>query len=1222
MEQHPFRILSWNVNGIRNRLIEVQQFCLENDVDVICLQETKHTDTTKLQLRGYQMFTISSVMGQSPYRGMITYIRNNIPATCEIDVSLGEDTQSQLINIHDEKGCIKIKLLNAYITDNKLDFSNLYDITNGYPCILVGDLNAIHHKLGKNKTQPYNNNGKKFISYLESECSIVNVINGPEPTHLLGNKLDYVCLLNDPGLHNCCEIVDTLTSDHYGIYSEIMLPDTARRSFAPRKRLHIPKKHEKCILSNMNSWYDNYIPLTTDGLNDDMINQLETNIENFSNPSKRRPHIGTLKRWYNSDEAVKRINKQYRKVKNKWEKTPTAQNLTIFKRMAQQVQEVKRMSRERYWTTFLETINHKTPPREVSKRVRIVQGEKSRVSLHPNPTQKCNELHEGWVQTSSYECLPLKVRGALLKRENKRKIIIQKALDKKHPSDNKPITQEELNQCLKAGKSTSPGVDGVTYNLVRFLAKINGNPVLRLFNMIWSGGGLPDMWKRAVMIPVSKPGRPGSYRPISLTSCLCKVFERIILNRLLYVIKTKISNNLYGFISGKSTQNCIHRVLSGIRKRYTIFIDIKGAFDSANPTAILAELSMMTSGSIIRIIKDYLTDRYGRVYFEGVYSKWERIELGTPQGGVLSPMLFNILMNVIGSLKLRGVVSTIYADDIVLQADSYSAVIAGLKEIENACNSLGLVISPEKTKVLHKRGKDSKIIKLQGKVIEEVTTYKYMGVTLGQCNHRNDEVTKIKQICLPRLTLLRKVAWGSVGSSIPVLKTLYISMIRSVIDYRASNLLNLSKARLQAVERIQNEAMRIILGCPKTAKIETMRYELGLMPITHRIQLIATLQITRSLNTLDDGTLKNAVFNPKGKLRSNKWLRSVRELLNFIDIKAHLDNNNYKVYDLPPWDQPTINPSFSDSTLRKCDVPVAMLQQDFYRRFDNISSELVLYTDGSLQIDGRAGAGVAVYHHNIYQESKSLSIRASNSSSTTTTELLGIAAALTVAKKDTGNVTIVSDSICALQSIVAIPPISDILCSRIRRLVFTIQKQKRSVYFIWTPSHSNIEGNDKADMLAKRGCFKDQIDYNFPLSLEVLKTNIMKKLDHIYSEYFNNLIFESNSVKNYIEITGGSRPNYVLKGICTRRKQTSYSRLRLQYKYFWEVTSNIRIENCRLCKQTNGHKLHHYILECYIIDKYRSGHENLSFHDTLHHFLDSKVFLKVKEEYPKFANSC
>lgn len=129
---------------------------------------------------------------------------------------------------------------------------------------------------------------------------------------------------------------------------------------------------------------------------------------------------------------------------------------------------------------------------------------------------------------------------------------------------------------------------------------------------MWSGMGIVcrQHGNKSLIIPILKPGRPGTYRPISLTSCLCKLFERIVLDRLLYSIKPKFSNNFYGFISGRSIQQCIDRVLSGIRKRYNVFVDLKGAFDRGNPIMILSDLLKINSGTIIRIIQDYLTCRH------------------------------------------------------------------------------------------------------------------------------------------------------------------------------------------------------------------------------------------------------------------------------------------------------------------------------------------------------------------------------------------------------------------------------------------------------------------------------------------------------------------------------------------------------------------------------------------------------------------------------------
>ncbi|MEL6989863.1 MAG: ribonuclease H family protein, partial [Bacteroidota bacterium] len=314
--------------------------------------------------------------------------------------------------------------------------------------------------------------------------------------------------------------------------------------------------------------------------------------------------------------------------------------------------------------------------------------------------------------------------------------------------------------------------------------------------------------------------------------------------------------------------------------------------------------------------------------------------------------------------------------------------------------------------------------------------------------------------------------------------------------------------------------------------------------------------------------------------------KSVREVLKNVNVEDFLDKGHYRRAELPPWNYPSINISFSNSLFRKGDLPQAALQQDFYGRLSALPCDAnILYSDGSLQEDGRAGAGVALYTNGIYQSSKSLCIRTSNYCSTTQTELLGIAAALTVAKNEMGNVTIVSDSLSALQSIEFK---TNDLCNRIIKLIYIIQSRDRHVSFIWAPSHCNIIGNDKADELAKQGSNKESIDYEFPLSIQRLKTKIGKIQSDYYEECLNSLYFESESVKTYFDITNGTKPNYEINNLFTRKFQTSFSRLRLGYRYLWEVSGDLNpnVRQCRLCGLQDSHTLYHYIKECSMLSGY------------------------------------
>ncbi|MPC79072.1 hypothetical protein E2C01_073584 [Portunus trituberculatus] len=86
----------------------------------------------------------------------------------------------------------------------------------------------------------------------------------------------------------------------------------------------------------------------------------------------------------------------------------------------------------------------------------------------------------------------------------------------------------------------------------------------------------------------------------------------------------------------------------------------------------------------------------------------------------------------------------------------------------------------------------------------------------------------VRDLCLPRLAPLWLLTNRGLGASIPVLRMFYISVIRSFIDYAAPVLIQFSATQLRPLELVQNEAIRIILGCPRTARIEVLRAELHL----------------------------------------------------------------------------------------------------------------------------------------------------------------------------------------------------------------------------------------------------------------------------------------------------------------------------------------------------------------------------------------------------------
>ncbi|MPC98533.1 hypothetical protein E2C01_093906 [Portunus trituberculatus] len=108
----------------------------------------------------------------------------------------------------------------------------------------------------------------------------------------------------------------------------------------------------------------------------------------------------------------------------------------------------------------------------------------------------------------------------------------------------------------------------------------------------------------------------------------------------------------------------------------------------------------------------------------------------------------------------------------------------------------------------------------------------------------------VRDLCLPRLAPLRLLANMGLGAGNPVSpkSVLYISVVRSLIDYAAPVLIQFSATQLRPLELVQNEALRIILGCPRTARIEILRAELQLPSIMCRVQEITCRTVGRMLS--------------------------------------------------------------------------------------------------------------------------------------------------------------------------------------------------------------------------------------------------------------------------------------------------------------------------------------------------------------------------------------
>ena len=175
--------------------------------------------------------------------------------------------------------------------------------------------------------------------------------------------------------------------------------------------------------------------------------------------------------------------------------------------------------------------------------------------------------------------------------------------------------------------------------------------ICKIFNLSFSLGKIPDCWKQADIIPLHKKGAKNNcknYRPVSLTSILCKVCEKIARQHLeeFWITKDIFIPNQFGFMKGKSCLSQLFTVFhdwahnrnSGLPTD-VVFLDFTKAFDSVPHERLLLKLHAYgIRDPLLSWVRSFLTNRQQRVVLRGHYSSWTAVVSGVPQGTVLGPI--------------------------------------------------------------------------------------------------------------------------------------------------------------------------------------------------------------------------------------------------------------------------------------------------------------------------------------------------------------------------------------------------------------------------------------------------------------------------------------------------------------------------------------------------------------------------------------------------------
>ena len=1077
-------ILQWNLTSMNTNFNELKILIQENNPTCICLQETRHGDKILKPPSGYKITQSPKKRDDDHERGVAVLIRNNINYKI---ITLNTNLQAVATRIWMGKWYTVCSIYLPHIDVEKNDILNLLQQLPE-PFLLLGDMNARHHLWGE---EIDNQKGKFFEELLIEEDLIL--LNNNEPTHyhIQTNSyttIDLSIVSSDCYLDFNYKILSSLHgSDHYPISIDKII---AQEAGEPSNRF----KTEKADWAKFNRLTNNFIQADLNNINEetDQLTSFIIQAARNSIPMSNRRSNKTPVPWWNTD--CTNCLKERKRAEKACRRNPTIANKIAYKRLKAVCRKTFKQAKTESWIAYVSSINANTSMEKIWKRVQKIKGKFTRRPPPllnnaygietQNPNETSNIFGEAFASISATENYTQNFQR--YKRTQERKHI--NFTSNNEEPYNTPFSVEELNHALATTNETAPGYDQITYSMIKNSHITLQTAILNLYNKIFINETFPITWTVATIIPIPKPGkdpsRPLNYRPISLTSCLCKLVEKMINLRLMWYLEkmSAITNYQSGFRKNRSTTDCLAQLEIDIetamsRKEHTIaiFFDLAKAYDMTWKHGILKKLhESQLRGHLPAFIRNFLSNRKIRVKVENTHSEEHHLAEGVPQGSVLSCTCFALGIDGCLTNLPHGVKAALYVDDLVIYySGSNTSTIErrlqmAIKKLEKWCDETGYKFSPAKTVAMHicrKREcpKTAHQLTLYNEAITCKEEHRYLGLIVDNSLRWNTHVKQLKIECNSRMNLLKHLSHTTWGADMKTLKMLYQALIKSKLEYGNEIYESTSKTNSNSLIPIRNKALRVATGAFRSSPIDSLEIISGSLPIqytreTKLINYIMRIKINE-LNPINDILPYIPHFEEADQIGHNHHKRSFLVRSQEAVTNCNIDTSyimKENEYDDPPWITGRISICNEMTQYIKKEVPTNILRNIYQNHIQQHNANTYkLYTDGSKTEQGVAFA--------VYSEDFSTSKRVSNSTSIFTAELYGILEAINYsANVAEENILIATDSKSSIQAIRKLYPRNPI----VQKIQKAIRNNNKIFTLCWVPSHIGIHGNESADRLA------------------------------------------------------------------------------------------------------------------------------------------------------------
>lgn len=267
---------------------------------------------------------------------------------------------------------------------------------------------------------------------------------------------------------------------------------------------------------------------------------------------------------------------------------------------------------------------------------------------------------------------------------------VHSLVDKIYKMKNLELAWEKVRQNKGAG-----GIDGESIEAFEKQAAVN---LQRLYGELKSDTYQPQPVRQK---EIPKPGQPGKYRTLGIPTIYDRVCQQALLNRLEPIFEPVFDEANFGYRKGRSPKDALRKVWKELQEGYEWIVDadLRDFFGSVDHEKLMILVNQRVSdGRVLRIIKKILK--------AGCYAQGEQLptEQGTPQGGVISPLLSNILLTPFDrEMRKKGYQLTRFADDWVVTCKTRAEAKSAIATARKILGELGVVLQAEKSRIVHVR---------------------------------------------------------------------------------------------------------------------------------------------------------------------------------------------------------------------------------------------------------------------------------------------------------------------------------------------------------------------------------------------------------------------------------------------------------------------------------------------------------------------------------------